>query len=291
MLFSRSSPVVRSLARRSFSPQLPTRLASRTAPLRNSSSLASTPAGGSSDLPWIIGSVGFTVPAVYYLLSSGSPKPKHSDPHARMDTASTSPGPNVQTHPPEEHQELNAPGENKTEADDKEAPPVEEEGASSDDAEADKETSAASSSDEVASVVRETAAQARGKASDITKRVKEAASDATDRAKEKVGNVAESAKEKAEDVSKSAGGSSDDDEKAPPKKTDKNPQKYDPGDIAMKDTSSMNHTSGKQQGLSNDDTWHAVLHEPHGDAISKKAEGVHDTAKLKGTVDVNRPGK
>jgi len=34
-----------------------------------------------------------------------------------------------------------------------------------------------------------------------------------------------------------------------------------------------------------------VLHEPRGDAISKKGEGVHDSAKLKGTVDVNRPAK
>jgi hypothetical protein len=168
-----------------------------------------------------------------------------------MDTASTSPGDNVQTHPPEQHQQLKAPSETKSEAEEKGATPVGDEGASSDDAEADKETFVPSS-DEAASGVKETAAKVGEKASDVTERVKEAASDATDSAKEKAEGVAESAK--------SASGSSDDDEKTPPKKTSKNPQKYDPGDIAMKDAGSMNTTSGKQQGLSNDDTWHAVCY-------------------------------
>jgi hypothetical protein len=33
------------------------------------------------------------------------------------------------------------------------------------------------------------------------------------------------------------------------------------------------------------------LHDERGDAISKKPEGSHDTAKLKGTVDPNRDSK
>jgi hypothetical protein len=46
--------------------------------------------------------------------------------------------------------------------------------------------------------------------------------------------------------------------------------------------------SGKQAGLSNDDTHHTYKHgeDPN---KSKKGEGVVDTAKLKGTVSVDRP--
>jgi hypothetical protein len=47
--------------------------------------------------------------------------------------------------------------------------------------------------------------------------------------------------------------------------------------------------SGKQEGLSNADTHHStnISSDP---TKSKKGEGVAETAKLKGTVSVNRPG-
>jgi hypothetical protein len=55
-----------------------------------------------------------------------------------------------------------------------------------------------------------------------------------------------------------------------------------------KEAKSQNEMSGKQAGLSNDDTHHTYKHgeDPN---KSKKGEGVVDTAKLKGTVSVDRP--
>lgn len=52
---------------------------------------------------------------------------------------------------------------------------------------------------------------------------------------------------------------------------------------------STNETSGKQEGLSNADTHHSSEISKQDDK-SKKGEGVADTAKLKGTVSVDRPG-
>jgi hypothetical protein len=56
-----------------------------------------------------------------------------------------------------------------------------------------------------------------------------------------------------------------------------------------KEAKSFNETSGKQQGMSNDDTHHTydISHNPE---KSKKGEGVAETAKLKGTVSTDRPG-
>lgn len=47
--------------------------------------------------------------------------------------------------------------------------------------------------------------------------------------------------------------------------------------------------SGKQQGLSNDETHHSteISKQPE---KSKKGEGIAETAKLKGTVSTDRPG-
>ena len=51
----------------------------------------------------------------------------------------------------------------------------------------------------------------------------------------------------------------------------------------------MNEMSGKQQGLSNDET-KSKRHPGEEPQQSKKGEGVADTAKLKGTVSTERPG-
>lgn len=56
-----------------------------------------------------------------------------------------------------------------------------------------------------------------------------------------------------------------------------------------KEEKSQNETSGKQKGLSNDDTGHSSpVHE--NPEKSKKGEGVAETAKLQGTVSTDRPG-
>jgi hypothetical protein len=64
--------------------------------------------------------------------------------------------------------------------------------------------------------------------------------------------------------------------------------KRQPG--AKKDPKSQNEMSGKQQDLDNDDTGHST---PIADNPNKssKGEGEAETAKLKGTVDTNRPQK
>lgn len=57
---------------------------------------------------------------------------------------------------------------------------------------------------------------------------------------------------------------------------------------ARKEDKSFNEMSGKQSGLSNDETHHST--QPgKDDSKSKKGEGVADTAKLKGTVSPDRP--
>ncbi|KZM24739.1 uncharacterized protein EKO05_0005322 [Ascochyta rabiei] len=73
----------------------------------------------------------------------------------------------------------------------------------------------------------------------------------------------------------------DNENEASPDKSDKpNPRK---------EPKSFNEMSGKQQGMSNDDTHHTsqISKQPE---KSKKGEGVAETAKLKGTVSTDRPG-
>lgn len=67
----------------------------------------------------------------------------------------------------------------------------------------------------------------------------------------------------------------------------KDPAKRDPG-RSVKEPAGQGSMSQKQEGLANTDTKHVVFNTPRGDAIKKKSEGSHDSAKLKGTVDVNR---
>lgn len=73
----------------------------------------------------------------------------------------------------------------------------------------------------------------------------------------------------------------DDEAVATPDKSDK----PDP----RKEPKSFNEMSGKQQGISNDETHHTSKISEH-DEKSKKGEGVAETAKLKGTVSTDRPG-
>jgi hypothetical protein len=72
----------------------------------------------------------------------------------------------------------------------------------------------------------------------------------------------------------------DDEPEASPDKSDKPSPRKEP--------KSFNEMSGKQQGISNDDTHHTSEISKH-DEKSKKGEGVAESAKLKGTVSTNRP--
>ncbi|KAA8914913.1 hypothetical protein FN846DRAFT_925665 [Sphaerosporella brunnea] len=184
---------------------------------------ANHPQGGSSDLPWIIGSVAFTVPAAWYLVKTGPSKPAHKHEHKKEEAK------------PEPEPE-----------------PIKEE-------------------------VKEAVAEVPQKAEEVK-----------EKAEEKVEEVKEKGEEKFEEAKEAVSERKEEEE---PKSSTVNPQKIDPGNTATKEAGGPGTISGKQEGLSNDDTSHAILHEERGDAISKKAEGVHDTAKLKGTVDVDRPAK
>ncbi|KAI5788597.1 hypothetical protein FPQ18DRAFT_48250 [Pyronema domesticum] len=263
MVFSRSAPALRSVARRTLSPQVNSRFISRTAPRRAvDNSYPHHITGGASDVPWIIGSVGITVPCLYYLLTSGSPSPKHSDAHHKMDTASTSPGPNVQTQPPSQRNGFNHSHEHRTETDDKNAPVAshkEQHGNGGKDtrvadAKAKEPTSTNPTKEENAAAAAAAAVnEAQEKAGDVTESVKETAKETASEAKEavteKVEEVTESKSEDKEEAKEEA---------KEEKPNSKNPQDIDPGYSAQKNPGHIGTMSGKQEGLSNTDTSHPV---------------------------------
>jgi len=133
---------------------------------------------------------------------------------------------------------------------------------------------------EATGVVKATIGRAGEKASEYAGKVKDKAEDVKDSAEEKVlaiqkgtadgtdkdkDEVAEdSAEEKASAIKKGAADGTDknktaeEEEEKEGKKTSANPQEIDPGDTAMKNAGGSGTMSGKQQGISNDDTWHAV---------------------------------
>ncbi|CBX96557.1 hypothetical protein IAQ61_005577 [Plenodomus lingam] len=84
-----------------------------------------------------------------------------------------------------------------------------------------------------------------------------------------------------EDIKGAAGNSEE--------KDNQSPDKSDIADPRKAETKSQNETSGKQRGLSNDDTHHTsqIAKQPE---KSKKGEGVAESAKLQGTVSTDRPG-
>ena len=72
-------------------------------------------------------------------------------------------------------------------------------------------------------------------------------------------------------------------------KDKQSPDESDKPDPRKEETKSANEMSGKQKGLSNDNTEHTSQISKHPEK-SKKGEGVAETAKLQGTVSTDRPG-
>ncbi|KNG46637.1 hypothetical protein DDE82_006549 [Stemphylium lycopersici] len=72
-------------------------------------------------------------------------------------------------------------------------------------------------------------------------------------------------------------------------KDKQSPDESDKPDARKEEAKSSNETSGKQKGLSNDETHHSSDISNH-EEKSKKGEGVAETAKLQGTVSTDRPG-
>jgi hypothetical protein len=175
-----------------------------------------------------------------------------------MDTASTSPGPNVQTYPPSQRNGFNHSQEHRTEADDKNAPVAshkEQHGNGGKnthvaDAKAKEPTSTNLTKEENAAAAAAAAAnEAQEKAGDVTESVKETAKETASEAKEAV-------TEKVEEVTESK--SEDKEEAKEEKPKSKNPQDFDPGYTAQKSPGHIGTMSGKQEGLSNTDTSHPV---------------------------------
>lgn len=216
------------------------------------------------------------------MLTAGSPAPKHSDPHAPMDTASTSPGFHVQKNVPEHHQELTLPGQSKSEADELPQNQVsgEEKNAEEDAAETELREAGNRAASGVVDRARDTAERAAGQAQGVAEEASEAVSSASEKASATASGAAGYAKDTAETASetaksaagrvadvasntteggRSSTGEGDEGRLSPLQKTSKNPQKSNPGDTAMEDAGSFNTTSGKQQGSSNDDSRHAVM--------------------------------
>lgn len=234
----------------------------------------------------------------------GSPKPKHGDPHRPTDTASSSPGDNVQTEPAEHHGPLTHPqsGEKPYTSDAKESSSDDNEpDAATDDAQGSKDLkeSVGAAHRDVSEAVEDARDQAREKTGEMGEKAGELYGEAknkaetsvqgvTDKAasvKEKAGETFEGMtgefKEKAEqatekvkktadkvdprsrdlpDVDQAVAG--DDTNRKGQALTSANPAKTDPADkgagAGQRDVGSSNEQSGKQEGISNQDTWHAV---------------------------------
>ncbi|KAI5837037.1 hypothetical protein DFP73DRAFT_569705 [Morchella snyderi] len=242
--------------------------------------------GTNSDLPWVIGAVVVTIPGCFYLLS-GNSKPDHHDTHASTGHSLISKPHGMQDESP---RDISEKASQVAEKASEKASEVYSNAKS-------KVTSSDSSPSETASEVKEKGSEkaknlkektseraedlkekASEKAEDLKEKISENIEDLKERGSEKVNTLKEKGSEKAAALKKK------ENEGKPPSETDK------PA-AANKPPKSMNEQSGKQEGISNSETNHAVLHDERGQAISKKSEGTHDTAKLKGTVNPYREAK
>jgi hypothetical protein len=97
----------------------------------------------------------------------------------------------------------------------------------------------------------------------------------------------ESPEKAADDKKKEKKAAKEDTQEEADDEADPSPDKSDKAD-PRKAPKSFNDMSGKQQGMSNDDTHHTSQISKH-DEKSKKGEGVAETAKVKGTVSTDRP--
>ncbi|KAB8299786.1 hypothetical protein EYC80_000038 [Monilinia laxa] len=206
-------------------------------------------AGG--DAVWAAGAVAVTVPTCWFLISN---KPESSHGHGGHGDGH---GAHAEEH--EEEEEKPEEKEDDKPAESEEKPEEKEEPKKSDESDSDDETkdqdTPATSDDE--SVVGET-----------DKNVQKSVPDAKGGNKTRLESKA--AIKQGEDGSEGS-------EEEPSDKA-----------AASKEPQGKNSQSGKQEGLSNTDTKHStdITNDP---SKSKKSEGAPETAKVKGTVDPNRP--
>lgn len=247
--------------------------------------------GQGSDTPWIIGSIAFTVPAVGYLLS-GSGKPSH-DAHGPV------------THGDKVHHPASFTDAAKKVYDDVPKSVDEAKAVASNVAKGVKDTVETAKNTDYKQKASDAVDAAKEKASNAADAVSSGAEKAKEGAKDKVKGAKEEVKETVssdnDDSSKDIptipqagsqhprGVNPDEVNEPAPGKRDLTPAGSGPS-AGSRDPKSMNEQTGKQEGLSNTTTWHANMHDERGKEISKKAEGIHDTVKVKGTVDPKREG-
>ncbi|KAH0602863.1 uncharacterized protein H6S33_008513 [Morchella sextelata] len=238
--------------------------------------------GTNSDLPWIIGAVVVTIPTGFYLLS-GNSKPDHHATHASTGHSLISKPHGMQDEGPRDISEkASQAAEKASEKASEVYSDVKSKVTSSDSSPSDTASEVEEKGSEKAQNLKEKASE---KAEDLKGKTSEKVEDLKElkeKGSEKVNDLKEKGSEKAAELKKKAENESN--QGKPPSETDK------PA-AAIKPPKSMNEQSGKQEGISNSETNHAVLHDERGQAISKKSEGTHDTAKLKGTVDPNREAR
>ncbi|KAF8454368.1 hypothetical protein BGX38DRAFT_1141067 [Terfezia claveryi] len=282
------------------------------------------PAQSSTEMPWIIGSVAFTVPAVLYLMSGNSSSPDHSGKHSNHDAHSTV-GDTVES----AKQSLSDAATKASEKVSEVTETIKEKSSQMAESLTEAASETTSATRNVNEDAKETAEAAKETTGEAIERGKEATGETVEQAKEKTGEqveetnettsaltdkakktaaeIAETAKEKASEASENFKDKVlPDDPEAPgaEKNTraaserailEENRKPYtdithseQAADATSQKAGSFNTQTGKQEKLSNDNTRHAEFYRERGAEISKKAEGVHDSAKLKGTVDPKR---
>ncbi|QSZ35809.1 hypothetical protein DSL72_006931 [Monilinia vaccinii-corymbosi] len=207
-------------------------------------------ANAGGDAVWAAGAVAVTIPACWFLISN---KQDNSHGHkGHGDSHAAHAEEHAEEEKPEEKEDVE-PAESVEKTEEKEEPKQSDE-SDSDDETKDQDTPATSDDE---TVVAET-----------DKNVRKSIPDAKGGNKARLDSKA--AIKQGEDNSEGSEGEPSD--KA----------------AASKEPQGKNSQSGKQEGLSNTDTKHStdITNDP---SKSKKSEGAPETAKVKGTVDPNRP--
>lgn len=205
----------------------------------------------SSDVPWMAAAVASTVGGLYIIVNQDLSHGEHAEhDHHLNDEKHEEDAEKTPALEKEKTESKQAVKEESHDATNVDAPKVENNDANAEDSSKDESEKTDSQEEGTHSESREKAAE--------------------DKKKEHKDAKAQASQEK-----------QDDEAAASPDKSDK----PDP----RKEPKSFNEMSGKQQGMSNDETHHSsqISKQPE---KSKKGEGVAETAKLKGTVSTDRPG-
>ncbi|ATZ48524.1 hypothetical protein BCIN_03g07260 [Botrytis cinerea B05.10] len=209
------------------------------------------------DAVWAAGAVAVTVPSCWFLISN-KPEPAHSH------------GGHGDSHAHEEHEE-----EKEEEVEEKEE---------------DKPAESEEKTEEKTEDKEEPKESEKTEESDSDDEAKEQDTPATSDDEETVGETDKNVRKSIPDAK--GGNKARSESKAAIKQGEDNSEakEGEPSDkaAASKEPQSKNTQSGKQEGLSNTDTKHStdITNDP---SKSKKGEGAPETAKVKGTVDPNRP--